>query len=280
MSDVQLESRACRWSCTKSPQSLHGQLRASLVSIACFLRGLPLFLGPTPKTPLRVLCLIALDTLHVLRTSRPLPHHRVMVLATVLDVGACTNAALDRKNFCPQEYQAARRWIRDAGLASSVDKYLRQLRELEQRRPSPGGDLGRFHEVRLYRETVARLSLGVVAAMALGGECIEDGIQATHCDQDLANLFRIVMLCQIIDDVLDYTEDLPAGLPSFLTATASLPRGLAWTTEAARSYATCPAPSRSPGLLPLRFALLAVSVFTRLLLRASRSVAWLAALGR
>lgn len=254
----------------KTPQSLLGQFWASLVSIACFLRGLPLFFGATPKTPLRVLCLIAFDIIHVLRTSQPLPHDRVMVLATVLDVGACTNAALDHKEFCPQEYRATRQRIEDAGVASSVDEYLRQLRDLERRRPSPGGDRGRFDEVRSYRETVARLSLGAVAAMALGGESIEDGIRAIHCDRDLATLFRVVMLCQIIDDVLDYAEDLPAGLPSFLTAAASLPQGLAWTADAARSYTTCPEWARSPRLFPLRLALLTVSIFTDLLLRASR----------
>ena len=50
-----------------------GRLRPTLVAVACFLRGLPLLLCATPKTPLRVLCLIALDTVHVLRTGRPLP---------------------------------------------------------------------------------------------------------------------------------------------------------------------------------------------------------------
>jgi hypothetical protein len=35
--------------------------------------SLPLFFCATPRTPLRVLGIIALDTLHVLRHSRPLP---------------------------------------------------------------------------------------------------------------------------------------------------------------------------------------------------------------
>ena len=253
-----------------SPQSLQGQIWASSVAVACLLRGLPLFFAATPKTPLRVLCLIAFDTLHVLRTSQPLPRHRVQVLAKVLDLGACTNAALDRKRFCPEEHQAAWRWITNAGVATSVDEYLRQLRELERRRPLPAGDHRRFEEVRSYRERVARLSLGAISAIALGDGRVEDGIVATRCDHDLATLFRIVMLCQIIDDVLDYVEDISAGLPSFLTAAASLPQGLAWTTEAARSYAAFPAGSRSIRLFPLRLALLVVSMFTMLIIRASR----------
>lgn len=251
------------------PQSLHGQLWASIVSIACFLRGLPLFFRATPKTPLRVLCLIAFDTLHVLRTSTPLPRHRVRVLATLLDFGACTNAAFDRKTFCPQEYQALRQWIEKVGVTSWVDEYLRRLQELERRRPSPGGDHRRFDEVRSYRESVARLSLGTVAAIALGEERVEDGIRAIHDDHDLATLFRVVMLCQIIDDVLDYATDVSAGLPSFLTATASLPHALAWTAEAARSYTKCAVGPRSAGVFPFRAALFIVSVLTSLLIRAN-----------
>jgi hypothetical protein len=177
---------------------------------------------------------------------------------------------LDHKRFCPQRYQAIRQWIKNAGVSSSVDEYLRRLRELERRRPTPGGDRRRFDEVRSYRESVARLSLGTVAAIALGKERVEDGIRAIHDDDDLATLFRVVMQCQIIDDVLDYAKDASAGLPSFLTAAASLPEALAWTAEAARSYRQCPDSPRSAGLFPFRAALFIVSVFTSLLIRTSR----------
>jgi hypothetical protein len=236
------------------PRSLHRQLWASMVSIACFLRGLPLFFRATPKTPLRVLCLIALDTLHVLRTSTPLPRQRVRLLATFIDFAACTNAALDHKRFSPREYQAMRQWIENMEAASAVDEYLRRLQELERRRPLPAGDRRRFDEVRWYRESVARLSLGTVAAIALGEERVEDGIRAIYEDHDLATLFRVVMLCQIIDDVLDYAEDVATGLPSFLTAAASLPHALVWTGEAARGYTKCTDRPRSAGLFPLRAA--------------------------
>ena len=181
----------------KSHTVRHGRMSASLVSVTCFLRGLPLFFCATPKTPLRVLCLIAFNTLHVLRKSKPLP---------------------------------------------------------------------RFDEVCSYRETVVRLSLGIVAAIALGDECVEDGIRATHRDNDLETLFRIVMQCQIIDDVLDYAKDVSAGLPSFLTASASLPQAMELTAQAARSYATCRDLPQSAGVFPLRFALCVVSAFTKLVI--------------
>ena len=50
---------------------------------ACLLRGLPLFFCAAPKTPLRVLCIIALDTVHVLRTAQPLPRKRMRGVGNV-----------------------------------------------------------------------------------------------------------------------------------------------------------------------------------------------------
>ena len=113
----------------------HGRLRASLVSIACLLRGLPLFFCAAPKTPLRVLCIIALDTLHVLRHSQPLPRKRISELATFLDFQACTNAAWDHKDLCEAEYQAIRQRLEKAGLGSWIEEYLGRLRELETTTP-------------------------------------------------------------------------------------------------------------------------------------------------
>ena len=227
-----------------------GRIRASLVSVACLLRSLPLFFCATPKTPLRVLCIIALDTVHVLRNARPLPRKRSGELATFLDFQACTNAVWDGKELCAAEYRALRQRLEQAGLRMWIEEYVCQLRALEIRRPSIGGDHRRFDEVRLYREAVARLSLAAITAIALNAECLEDGIRATHCDGDVAALFRMAMQCQIIDDVIDYRKDLSAGLPSFLTASASLPQAMALTADAARSYAASSGRSAGGGCLP------------------------------
>ena len=181
------------------------------MSVACLLRGLPLFFCAAPRTPLRVLGIIALDTLHVLRTSQPLPRKRSRELATFLDFQACTNAAWDRKDLCAAEYRALRQRLEQAGLGLWIEEYLSRLRELESRRPPIGGDHRRFDEVRSYREAVVRLSLATITAIALNAECLDDGIQATHGDRDVDALFRIAMQCQIIDDVLDYAEDLSAA---------------------------------------------------------------------
>ena len=191
-------------------------MRASLVSVGCLLRGLPLFFRAAPRTPLRVLGIVALDMIHVLRHSQPLPRKRISELALFLDFEGCTNAAWDHKDLCEAEYQAIRQRLETAGLGSCVVEYLGRLRELERARPSIGGDRRCFDEVRSYREAVARLSLGTVAAIALNAEGRESDIYATQCDGDVDTLFRILMQCQVIDDVMDYAEDMSAGLPSFL----------------------------------------------------------------
>lgn len=238
-----------------------GPLRAGLVSLACFLRALPLFFRATPATPLRVLCIVALDTIHALRCSRPIPARRRAELAAFLDFQACTNAAWDRKPLRAAEYQALRQRLESAGLGPWVAEYLARLHPLETERPAACGDRRRFDDVRSYREAVARLSLATIAAIALDARCIDEGIRATHGDGDMAVLFQMAMQCQIIDDVLDYRADLSACLPSFLTASVSLREARAATAAAARAYA---GPSATGGMFPLRVALAAVTVVTAL----------------
>ena len=103
---------------------------------------------------------------------------------------------------------------------------------------------------------MARLSIETAAAIGLNTEC-----------RDVDTLFRILMQCQIIDDVLDYDEDVVAGLPSFLTASASLPQAMALTGQAARSYAATDEQASGRGVLPLRVALSVVTALTMVVVR-------------
>jgi hypothetical protein len=247
-----------------APQT--SRLAASLVAIISVLRGMPLFVSSRPKTPLRVLCLMAFDTVHVLRTSRRLSSHTLETLAALVDFGACANDFFDDHVFSRQEYRATRRLLDQSRTSVAVNEYQCRLRDLENRRPSPGGDVRRHREAQAYRESVIRLSLGVIAATALGDMTIEDGIQATHRDEDLETLFRIVMLCQIIDDFLDFTTDTDRGLPSFLTSHASQPRALSLTADAARRYADRGGLPSSPHTFPFRVALWGVSAIARVLI--------------
>jgi len=236
-----------------------GRLVASLAAMISFLRGLPLFVSGRPRTPLRVLCLMAFDTVHVLRNSRRLSSHTLQTLASLLDFGACANDFFDDNDFSRQEYRATRRLLDRARTGVAVDEYTSRLRDLENRRPSPGGDVLQHRKAQAYREAVIRLSLGMIAATALENLTIEDGIRATRRDEDLETLYRIVMLCQIIDDVLDFATDTDDGLPSFLTAHASPSQALALTSDAATRYADRGGLPSSPHVFPFRVALWGIS---------------------
>lgn len=241
-----------------------GIFSVSLISLSSLLRGLPLFFCARPRTPLRVLCVMAFDTLHVCRHSQRLPAHRLKTLATLLDLGACANSLYDAKDFCPKEYATTLRLLGDAGIRSSVDEYLIRLQELESRRPRPGGGYGQSRRIRSYREAVVRLSLGIVATTALGKRSVEEGVRATHGNSDLEILFRIAMQCQIIDDVLDYSRDASAGLPSFLTAPASLPEACELACSAALEYSSTSDLLLSGAGWPFRIGLFGVSVCAKL----------------
>jgi hypothetical protein len=247
-----------------------GGVVSRLIAIKSVWRCLPLFVSARPGTPLRVLCVMAFDAVHQLRYSKPLPVATHGVLAALLDFGACANAIFDDKPYRRQDLERARQMLDAAGLHSIVEDVLRRLSDLEGTRPSPFGDDRRFHETRSYREAVVRLWLGTLIATASGRGCIEEGICATHDDDVLELLFRLVMQCQIIDDVLDYARDASAGLPSFLTASASLPDAIERTHQAACEYAHLRDVPRSAKVLPLRAALGMASICARLMLLVGR----------
>ena len=101
-----------------------GRLAASLVAMISFLRGMPLFVSVRPRTPLRVLCLMAFDTVHVLRFSRRMSSQKLQTLAALLDFGACANDFYDSKDFSLQEYQATRRLLKSAQTGTVVNEYV------------------------------------------------------------------------------------------------------------------------------------------------------------
>ncbi|MDQ3489290.1 MAG: hypothetical protein M3468_16375 [Acidobacteriota bacterium] len=238
---------------------------AGLAAVRCFLANVPLFFHVEPRTPLRVLGIIALDTLHVLRHRRRLPRSRIDALALFLDLEGCANAAWDHKDVGHEDWRAIRQRLVKAGLGPCVDEYLRRLDELESCRPSPGGDERRLVQVAAYRESVARLSITTAAAIALNPKGREPDLRATHADIDVDTLFRILMQCQIIDDIVDYAEDLSAGLPSFLTGSASLSQSLVSTAAAARSYGATRGASSGSSVFPLRATLSVITTLTTFL---------------
>jgi len=136
-----------------------------------------------------------------------------------------------------------------------------------QRRPRIGGDHRRFEEVRSYREAVARLCVGTAAAIALDAGCGEEVILEMRRDPDVETLVRILLQCQIIDDVVDYTDDLSAGLPSFLTATASLSQAMELASASARSYGANRERDSDRAIFPLRITLALFTAAATLVIR-------------
>jgi len=230
-------------------------LWASLVSVGCLVRRLPLFLCAAPQTPLRVFGIIAFDVLHVLRHSRPMPGEKIAGVAMFLDYAGYTNATWDQKRLCETDRLAVRHRLNSAGYSRCIEAYLARLRNLEGTRPGMGGAHRRFDDVRKYREDVAWLALTTAAGIALDREAR---------DADVDTLFRILMLCQIVDDVLDYREDALAGLPSFLTASVSVPVALELTDGAARGYASGDGATSEGAVFPLRVALWIFATMTHL----------------
>jgi hypothetical protein len=246
-----------------------GSIRAAFASLACLFRNVPLLFREAPATPLRILCVVALDTLHVLRHSSPLSRQRRAELSILLDFQACTNAAWDGKPLRSSEYQALRERLSAAGLAAWIHDYEERLRNLETARPAVGNSVHHFDAVCAYREAVVRLSLATAVGIALNARHIDEALAATDADCDVALLFHLAMQCQVIDDVLDYREDLASGLPGFMTA-APLPQALALTARAVRSYGR--GRPQGCGTLPLHLALYVLTAFAALSVRVARRI--------
>src|SRR6266481_637814 len=107
--------------------ALYARLSSILIAVRSLVRGLSLFVSARPKTPLRVLCIMAFDTLHRLRNAKPLPVPKLRTLAALLDFGACANAALDNKECCRHESRVTLQLLEEAGMRPSVVEYLRRL---------------------------------------------------------------------------------------------------------------------------------------------------------
>src|SRR4051794_30908034 len=115
--------------------ALFAGISSSLMAVKSLVRGLPLFMSARPETPLRVLCIMAFDTLHRLRHAKPLPKQKLRILAAFLDFAACANAAFDNKDCCRHDWRLTLQLLEEAGMRSPVLEYMRRLNDLESRRP-------------------------------------------------------------------------------------------------------------------------------------------------
>jgi hypothetical protein len=250
-------------SAPKCPICLRGAVRSILLALYCSLRSTPFFFSSTPKTPLRVLCVIAFDTHHLIQELKPLTRERIRLLATCLDLAADQNAVLDRKTFNRVKSRSNLERLEEAGFGLVLNEHLQRIRDLESRRPQASYDLQQFGEVRLYREAIVREHLRLAANIAFGTDA---SLCRSHDAGAMDVLFRIVMQCQILDDLLDYRKDIALGLPSFLTACASPTQCLNSTREASHGYRCLGRHAYWDHCFPFHVALAVVSLMTRLAL--------------
>ena len=177
---------------------------------AALVSNLPAFFRRHPQTPLRVLCIMALDYLSR-KEGHPLSPMRKRALAYALDVGAAINDHFDEKNLSASSYRDMRRTLAKM-LADHViwSGYYRDLRRVECERPLLPCS---YESVVRYRESVVEISLTFLLAVA--------GVPADSTQSQiplLRVLFPVAMLAQLIDDVMDWRHDLQWSLPSFITA--------------------------------------------------------------
>jgi hypothetical protein len=177
-----------------------------------------------PGTPLRTLCVAAFDFAARVDGQRLGPEKR-RALSSVLDLGALINDHFDEHRFCKCSYRRLRSQLAGDETARAVYRdYFRRLRRIERHRPRVRLPCRAniLKEVAGYREDVVRLSLAALAAIALGQPSRGDldgtrPLAAKHAC--LPQLFALVMLLQISDDLLDWRNDWRARLPGFVTAT-------------------------------------------------------------
>ncbi len=176
-----------------------------------------------PGTALRTLCVVAFDFLARAGGQRLGREHR-RALSCLLDLGALVNDHFDQQRFCKGSYRKLRKQLAANETVRTVYRaYFRALRQAERNRPRlwlPCRE-GIPKEAADYRETVVRISLSALAAIAFsqpGGDARDDSRNSPAEEACLSRLFGLVMLIQICDDLLDWRRDWRAGLPTFATA--------------------------------------------------------------
>lgn len=168
---------------------------------------MPWWFRSTPGTPLRCLCLAALDFVYRMEFERPLPSDSYRHLAEFLLFAAQQNRILDNKSNeqIPFETKAY------------STSYASELIEIETNRPKMGSDRFNPRCIQAYREQVVALALSHSFAITFGDrDWARQSSAVSQLYFDL--LFRIAMLCQLADDLIDHRRDHAMNLPSFATS--------------------------------------------------------------
>jgi hypothetical protein len=123
-----------------------------------------------PRTALRLLCIVAFDFMSR-KAGRRLGREERRALSCLLDLGALINDHFDQHRFCKCSYRKLRKQLSaDKTVSAVYNAYFRDLRQAERNRPRLWL-LSRekiLKEAVDYRETIVRISLSAMAAIAFG----------------------------------------------------------------------------------------------------------------
>jgi hypothetical protein len=142
-----------------------------------------------------------------MESGRPLPKVSYQQLAEFLSFAAQQNRILDNKSNeqIPFETKAY------------STSYANELIEIETNRPEIGSDRFNPRCIQDYREQVVALALKHSFAITFGDR--DWSIQSSASSKlYFDSLFRIAMLCQLADDLIDHRRDHAMNLPSFATS--------------------------------------------------------------
>jgi hypothetical protein len=179
-----------------------GMAAASLFTCARML------LSRHPRTPLRVLCIGALEYLARVNGQR-LDSTTRLSLAYACDFGALLNDYYDRGQLDRSLYRKLRCGLRRLSLKTSTHRYIRELRKAERGRPSFGpegfAESGAVVEYRIRVVVLSLTWLQVLSHQLIGPRLFQA-------------LVALVGMVQLADDLVDWKEDWACRRPTYVTA--------------------------------------------------------------
>lgn len=168
----------------------------------------PMLLAARPKTPLRVFCVAAFEYLAQLRGGT-LGQERRAAIAHACDFGSLRDAYYDEQKLDLKEYRWLRSALRRTAPEAATIYYVQELRKAERGRPILAGNRrGLTEAIIKYRVAVIELSLRWLDKIS--GLPLE-GVKF-HA------LVNLICLIQLVDDLLDWKDDLSTRCPSYVTA--------------------------------------------------------------
>jgi len=182
--------------------------RVAGTAVSALMVCFPMLLAACPKTPLRVLCIVAFEYLARLRGGT-LGRRRRLAMAHACDFGSLRDDYYDHRKLDATEYRSLRFKLRRMVPEAATSRYIQRLRQAERNRPILEATApGVVDAVIAYRTGVLDLSLRWLQEIS--------GLPVERVK--FHALLSLVSLMQIADDLLDWQDDQAVGRPSYVTA--------------------------------------------------------------